>query len=145
MAQSCMDSWDQQTSINNTADTSKAKYHKEKTTTSDKVVLDLAKIIQKLNDHRLRGTKLDLISEMDSALLPPSRTSPSSSTTATSLPAAPSSDTEQAQQLLHRLTTQYDSRKGGPAWTLYDTPLDARLLESQTRLISIAKSSLEKE
>lgn len=139
MAQSCMDFWDEQTANDKATDSNKG------TTPSDKVVLDLAKVIQKLNDHRLQGAKLDLISEMGSSLLPPSRTSPSSSTTASSIPVAPSSDTEQAQQLLHYLTTQYDARKGGSAWTLYDTPLDARLLEAQAGLIFIAKSSLEKE
>ncbi|KAI8338030.1 Nup93/Nic96-domain-containing protein [Chlamydoabsidia padenii] len=154
MAQTCMETWDQQQTpkVINTTETNKAKIYTNRTTHSDnngnekgiRQSLDLAKIIQKLNDCRLDGTKIDLISEMKTSLLLPSSRIPSSPSTTTG-PRSPSNETEDAQQVLHYMTNQYDSIKGNLSWTLYDTHLDTKLLETQVSLIHIARTHLEKE
>ncbi|CAO3590331.1 unnamed protein product [Absidia cylindrospora] len=156
-AQACLESWDQHTSIINTAHISNVKRNDgNKKTTSDKEkeegicqLLNLSKVIQKLNDHRMQGkgdSNLDLVSELEPFLLPPTHSATKITTPTTSnTPRSPSSDAEEAQQLLKYITTQFGQLKGKSTWKLYDTPLDANLLKTQSTLTSISRSWLEKQ
>ncbi|KAI8089516.1 Nup93/Nic96-domain-containing protein [Halteromyces radiatus] len=164
-AQTCLNEWDQQAPILNISDSLKSNisnkdkdikgtYNEKELERENNHLLDLAQAIQQLNDHRLQerekqGKKFDLIAALPSSLLPSSSTSLSkgiNTSNFSTTPTPPPSDAEDAQQLLRYFVTQFDKLKDDNlAWTLYDTPHNPKLLATQSCLISISKSWLEKQ
>ncbi|ORZ06875.1 Nup93/Nic96-domain-containing protein [Absidia repens] len=156
-AQACLESWDQHTAIINTTHTSNVKRKEcNKKPTSDKEkedgicqLLNLSNIIQKLNDHRVQGngnSNFDIVSELAPHLLSPTHKATKTTTpTISNMPRSPSSDAEEAQQLLKYITTQYGLLKGDSTWKLCDSPLDANLSKTRSTMTSISRSWLEKQ